>query len=394
VGATIGGLAKREFVLRRAGQQAPQVITSRWAMSYLRGPLTRDQIASLMTSQRQERAAATPEAEPGSPPAVAAESAVVEPSTGDDATPMMPEAAQGVSVTWVDAAAPWVSAVGGALGSDRRAAAAVARIRLRYDEERADLIADEEYEAVLHPLTASADPAAAVAVDYDDRDLLPAAPGPVSYVLPDAPIGRKAFWTTLERDLVAQLAGTRTMEIFANRQLKLYSRAGETKDEFTARCREAGAAKADEETAKLRDKYETKARGLQDKLRVAQDRADVLAAEAAGRQQEELLSTAGSILGGFLGGRRGSSSLAGALRGAAGRRSRSRAAGERLDAVQNKVGSITTQVAELEEELTEDLLRITSAWDEKAAAVESVPVSLERTDIQVAQLVLAWLPVA
>ena len=42
----------------------------------------------------------------------------------------------------------------------------------------------------------------------------------------------------------------------------------------------------------------------------------------------------------------------------------------------------------------EDLLRITSAWDEKAAAIDSVPVSLERTDIQVAQLVLAWLPVA
>ena len=44
--------------------------------------------------------------------------------------------------------------------------------------------------------------------------------------------------------------------------------------------------------------------------------------------------------------------------------------------------------------LSEDLLRITSAWDAKAAAVDSVPVSLERTDIQVAQLVLAWLPVA
>jgi hypothetical protein len=51
-------------------------------------------------------------------------------------------------------------------------------------------------------------------------------------------------------------------------------------------------------------------------------------------------------------------------------------------------------MAELEDALSEDLLRITSAWDEKAAAVDSVPVSLERTDIQVAQLVLAWLPVA
>jgi hypothetical protein len=403
VGATIGGLAKREFVLRRAGQQAPQVLTSRWAMSYLRGPLTRDQIATLMNSQRAEGApsasTSTPEAAPAAsaPPATSVApvaSAVVEPATADDATPMMPGVAQGVTVTWVDAAAPWVAEVGGAPGSERRAAAAVARVRLRYDEKRADLVADEEYETVLHPLTASADPAAAVAIDYDDRDLVPAAPGAVSYVLPTAPIGQKTFWTTLERDLVAHLARTRTMEIFANRQLKLYSRAGETKDEFTARCREAGAARADDEAAKLRDKYETKVRGLQEKLRTAQDRADVLSAEAAGRQQEELLSTAGSILGGFLGGRRSSSSLAGQLRGAAGRRTRSRAAGERLDAAHNKVSALAAQMAELEDALSEDLLRITSAWDEKAAAVDSVPVSLERTDIQVAQLVLAWLPVA
>src|SRR4029077_5183160 len=47
VSDTIGGLAKREFVLRRAGKNTPELFTSRWAMSYLRGPLTRAQIASL-----------------------------------------------------------------------------------------------------------------------------------------------------------------------------------------------------------------------------------------------------------------------------------------------------------------------------------------------------------
>ena len=48
VGATISGLAKREFVLRRAGTDQPESFTTRWAMSYLRGPLTRDQISALM----------------------------------------------------------------------------------------------------------------------------------------------------------------------------------------------------------------------------------------------------------------------------------------------------------------------------------------------------------
>ena len=306
---------------------------------------------------------------------------------------MMPEVAQGVGVYFVDAAAPWLATVGGTPGSTRYAPAAVARVRLRYDEEKADLVVDEEYEAVLHPLTSAADPAAAVPVDYDERDLLAAAPGPASFVLPDAPIKAKTFWSTLEKDLVSQLVRARTIEIFANRPLKLFSRAGETKDEFAARCKDVAAAKADEETAKLRDKYETKAKSLQERLQAAQDRAQVLEAEASGRQQEELLSTAGSLLGSFLGGRKRSSSLATELRGAAGRRSRSRAAGERLDAAQGKAGSISAQLSDLKTDLSDDILRITGAGDEKAIAIDSVPVSKERTDVQVSQLVLAWVPV-
>jgi hypothetical protein len=306
---------------------------------------------------------------------------------------MMPEVAQGVGVFFVDPAAPWLASVGGTPGSTRYAPAAVARVRLRYDEEKADLDVDEEYEAVLHPLTKAADPAAAITVDYDERDLLAAAPGPASFVLPDAPIKAKTFWSTLEKDLVAELVRARTIEIFANRPLKLFSRAGETKDAFATRCQEAAAAKADEETATLRDKYETKATTLRDRLQAAQDRAEVLHAEASGRQHEELLSTAGSLLDSFLGGRKRSRSLATQLRGAAGRRSRSRAADERLDAAESRAGSISTQLSELEADLSDDVLRITGAWDEKAAAIDSVPVSLERTDVQVAQLALAWVPV-
>ena len=49
LGDTISGLGKREFVLRRAGKDHPEVFTTRWAMSYLRGPLTRDQIDMLTT---------------------------------------------------------------------------------------------------------------------------------------------------------------------------------------------------------------------------------------------------------------------------------------------------------------------------------------------------------
>ena len=51
VGDAIGGLGKREFMLRSPGADAPSLFTSRWAMSYLRGPLTREQIATLMAGR-------------------------------------------------------------------------------------------------------------------------------------------------------------------------------------------------------------------------------------------------------------------------------------------------------------------------------------------------------
>ena len=58
------------------------------------------------------------------------------------------------------------------------------------------------------------------------------------------------------------------------------------------------------------------------------------------------------------------------------------------------MSTIAVQLDELEDELSEDILRITGAWEEKATAIDSVPVSLERTDIEVTHLALAWVPVA
>ena len=86
VGDTISGLAKREFVLRRAGKDQPEVFTTRWAMSYLRGPMTRDQIQQLTPDTAPVVAAPT---EPTAAPAPAPTAAVAAPpaSTPPVATP-------------------------------------------------------------------------------------------------------------------------------------------------------------------------------------------------------------------------------------------------------------------------------------------------------------------
>src|SRR5690606_29066236 len=169
VDRTISGLAKREFVLKRAGKDATGVFTSRWAMSYLRGPMTRDQIAQAMegagaatSAGAADTGASAPADSPAAPDAVPA------PELAADESTVMPAVATGVAVRWVDGAAPWLGEVGGAPAGTRFEAAIVARVALRYDETKADLVHDEEYECALFPLGETVDASRAIAVDYDD----------------------------------------------------------------------------------------------------------------------------------------------------------------------------------------------------------------------------------
>jgi len=48
----LSGLSQRIFLMHNVHEDAPVVFESRWAMSYLRGPLTRDQIKKLMDGNR------------------------------------------------------------------------------------------------------------------------------------------------------------------------------------------------------------------------------------------------------------------------------------------------------------------------------------------------------
>ncbi len=54
---TLAGLSSRIFLLNNVHDDAPEVFESRWAMSYLRGPLTRTQIKTLMEPIKQQTTA-------------------------------------------------------------------------------------------------------------------------------------------------------------------------------------------------------------------------------------------------------------------------------------------------------------------------------------------------
>ncbi len=388
---TISGLGKREFVLRVPGSDGTSVFSTRWAMSYLRGPMTRDQIGDLMADERSSLSPAGPPVAPAG--AGAATVATPHGELGDDETGVMPEVADGVPVRWIDAAAPWLDSAGGDPHGARLEATIVARVQLRYDESKADLVHDEEFECVIAPIGETVDVSRMITVDYDDRDLRAEPSTGAVYRMTDAKLPNKTFFSAIEGDVRDHLVRSMNLEVPANPTLKLYGRPGEPPEAFASRCARAADELADADIAKLRGKYETKVTRLRDQIAAAEDRVDVLEEEANSKRNSELLSTAGSLLGGLLGGSSGGG-LLGKLGTAAGRRGRTSASEERVDAAENKVGRLQGSLEELEVELAEEVTEIDARWIDAAADIGVLRVPLEKTDVKVVQLVLAWMPVA
>jgi Helicase HerA, central domain len=398
--ATIAGLDKREFVLRQAGRDTPTTFTSRWAMSYLRGPLTREQIATLMADRRGSTP--TPASAPP-PPAPTASSAtdgpdpapVVVPLTTapDDTTPVMPAVAEGVTVRWLDPAAPWAGQVGAVPTSTRFAAGIVATADLLFDDTKADLRHTEEVECVLFPLGDPPDVASLVAVDHDPRDLLPTGPPGAVYLLPEAKVKTKGLFADVERSIVDHLLATRTVNLFANRELKLVSRPGESQAEFAARCDLAADSAADTQAAALAKRFAAKIERARAAVDAARDRVRQAEASQSTKTTDELVSGAGDLLGAVFGGRGSARSIARKVGGLATRRSRTSEAGQRVETASNRVEEKARALADLESDMADELAAIGAEWDAKAIEIESLDIPLERSDIRVSSVTLVWIPV-
>lgn len=395
IGDAISGLGKRQFILRRASKDTPEVFSSRWAMSYLAGPMTRAQIESLTPDSARPAPATTTADTTATAPDTAPASAAAD--LGDDESIVMPKITESMAVRYVDPASPWLREVGGDDAGVRHEAAVIARVMLNYHDTKAEIDHEEEYEAVVFPISERVDGSDAIAVDYDDRDLRSDAPDGIIYRLPDAPVGRAAWFNSVERSIVDHLTRAKALEIPANTTLKLWARIDESPEAFAERCERRARDEADREVAALRDKYEQRALKLRDQIEAAEDQAEVLAEQARGRRNSELLSTAGSILGGILGGRKNAGAILGTTLGkagtAAGRRGTTAASQKRTAAAENKAARLAEDLERLEAELTDEIESIGARWADAAGDVTTASIKLRKADVRVTQICLAWIPV-
>jgi hypothetical protein len=375
LGEIISGLGKRTFLLHNTRDRQPTVFTTRWAMSYLRGPLTRDELSKL-TEHDEQRA---------DPPAPVA---TVQPDD-DDSTAIPPAVAGGIRVRWMDPAASWAEAVGAARNGTTFQAALAARVDLTFDDTTADIDHDEVWEAVFLPVSDPFDPATAIAVDHDERDFRSEPPADATYVIGDAALDSRTWFNDAGRAITDHLSRHRTIEVFRNPSLKVYGRVGETRQDFEKRCAAVADDQADRAVAALRDKFRARINREKDQIEAAWEKVRDAELDVETRRQEEMMSGAGTVLGVLLG-RKSTRSMS----TAASKRSMTKKAERRLETAHGTVTDEIGDLDQLETDLADAVTEIAQEWDAKAADVEILEIGLEKTDVTVADMALVWIPVS
>ena len=395
IGKTISGLDKREFVLHSTKASGPVKFSTRWAMSYLPGPLTRDQISQLTTDSMRASAAAAGPSVDGDSAKASADKPV---QLADNESAVVPQIADTVAVRYLDRAVPYADAIGASADGKRLQAGLAVRVEMLFDDTKSKLRHETEWEAIITPLDGPVDADDAIVVDYDDRDLKREEPEGAIYVLPDAKIKNKTYFKSAQTAIKDHLYRNQEVELLLNPELKVYSRIGETRDEFEARCQQVADDMADKDADKLRKVLMKKIERVNTSIQKAEDKLRELEFDAASRKKDQrtsqVLDIAGGILGGLLGGRRSTRSMVtGGIRRSQSKGRMAAKAEERLKTAENRYAELMEDRDELEDSLSEDLFEIQSEWAEKAHEVESMTIGLEKTDISIDDVALIWIPV-
>lgn len=369
----LAGLGNRVFLMNNVHDDAPTIFTTRWVMSYLRGPLTRQQIKQLMDERRT--------APTNAPQTVAAPVVAQSAVTGQTARPSLPPevpqffipARGNKSATLVYQ--PFV------LGA--------AKVNFADSKTRIDVTRDA---VLLTAITEAAVPvnweeAREANVAASDLEKLPEE-GAQFVELPGA--GAKAKnYAAWSKDFVSHLYGAQKLELFKSASSGLVSNVDESERDFRVRVSQAAREGRDAAVEKLRAKYAPKLATLQERIRKAEQAVEAQEAQAKQAQLNTALSVGATLLSAFVG-RKGS--MLGKASSAAKGAGRAMQEGGDVSRAKETVAALQQQLAQLEEQFKTESEELAAHSEAQTEALETLTLKPKKTNISVQLVALAWAP--
>jgi len=385
---TLAGLGNRVFLMNNTHEDAPAVFQTRWVMSYLRGPLTRNQIKTLMdplkppTTVQPSPPVATATL-PVMTPTTPAPTVATAPATGGGAAPSIPPDVQQFFIPTRG------SAPAGSTLIYKPMLIGSAKVNFVDTKTKVDFVQEV---AAMTPVTDEVVPVswedaseADVAISDLERE---AASGATFANLPPAAAKAKSY-VAWSKDFVTWLYGSQKVELLKSPNTKALSRPGESERDFRLRLGQAGREGRDAAMEQLRGKYAPKIASLQEKLRKAQQAVAAQAEQTKQQQMQTAISFGATLLGAFVG-RKGSSvgRATTAVRGVG----RSLKEHGDVGRAEETVEVMQKQLADLDLEFKARTQELESQLDSQAETLETIIIKPKKTHIAVQLVALVWAP--
>jgi hypothetical protein len=375
----LSGLEQRRFLMHSVHDDEETLFETRWTMSYLRGPLLREEIRRLTADE----AAAAPGSPPSNPhPTAAAEASPRRASGGP--RPILPP---GVREVFFPPPRP--------LPPDAAVAYEphiLGRAIVRYSLSHAGI--EEHREVVcLAPGGDSVGESAweGAEVLAEPPEIEPA-PRPGSFApLPPALAGPRGY-ASLANSLKGWLGRTSNLFAWKAAVIDEVSRPGESERDFRSRIALRVHEWRDAQMEKVRSRQASKLATLADRIERARQKVEKEKAEAQNQSLQTYVSIGSAVLGAIFGRKKISSTTIG--KAATSMRSASRAARQQADVAhaEESLASLEEKRRQLEDEIEIELERIRLESAPERLALERIEIPARKTGTTVEEVVLAWVP--
>ena len=376
----LSGLTSRVFLMSNAHEDAPVLFQTRWALSYLSGPLTGGQITRL-NAGRADRSSAEM-AKPATPAARTDE------VTHDPPTPSRPTIPTGISERFLRVMHPVLNeerlVYRPALGAT--ATLHYANTRARVDEWQDVTMLARLTKTATSPWTAAVE-CQAPTLMFDPEPIA----GATFSRLPAKAANARSY-AKWKKMLAGHLYRERPLRLWQCRKPPVVSNPGESEGDFKIVLRAAVREQRDLAVEKLRHRYAPKLARLQERIRAAEQRVEVEESQYSQKRAQTAISIGATVVGALFGRKLGSLGNVGrattAMRGAG------RAARERGDIARakEKAGVLRTQLKELEQKFEDDIEALEGTIDIDALDVSEMRVACRKTDLDIQPLMVVWTP--
>ena len=366
---TLAGLGNRVFLLNNVHEDAPELFETRWALSYLRGPLTRPQIKALMDGRRPTSAAApTPK------------TSAAAPAGEGGPRPVLPP---GLPQLFV----PTRGAEGSRDSMYRPGVLGLAEVH--FADAKRGVAATQKVSRV----AAVADPvdwSASVEPDFAIEDLESEPESGARFADPGPAGARSAeAWT---KDFATWIYREASLAIFRSPSSREVSRPGESEADFRGRLRQGAREARDAALDKLRQKYAARQAALQERLRRAQQAVAREKQETAQAGIQTAISVGATVLGALFGRKAVSSTTIGRATTAARTAGRTMKQAGDVGRANETVEAVQQQIQDLDAQLQDELAAAQAATDPATEKLETITLRPKKADVTVRRVALVWKP--